>query len=350
MLQAESSGGGRTTSRLESPAIEAGTGGIARAHGCVENEITLFQAALADGVAGRERNGSGGGVAVFIDVDENAIQRDTQALGRGYHDAAVCLMRDEDRHIIRVEMISLEQRFAKLGNLLHGVLEHLLAILFHVVQAIGNRFRRGGHAASPSGHFEIIAAGTVDLANEIDVAGVFVLQSRFDEERSGTVSEQDAGGTVCVIDDAAHGVGADHQDLLVGTACDKMRAGVQAVQESGAGCNQVKPPGVAGANTILNQAGCCGKHHVRRYGAYQNGVQVRRGYAALTKSGTRGFYRHVGRSDVWSGDVPLFYARPFHNPLVVRLDHFLEIGIGEHPGRRIATEGSDFGSKRAQFP
>ena len=46
---------------------------------------------------------------------------------------------------------------------------------------------------------------------------VLALRGGFDEHGAGAVAEQDAGGAVRVIEDAAHGVGADHQDLLVGS-------------------------------------------------------------------------------------------------------------------------------------
>ena len=49
-------------------------------------------------------------------------------------------------------------------------------------------------------------------------------------------------------------------------------------------------------------------------------------------------------------NVPFTDASPLQNPLVGRIDGFLEIGVGKDPGRRVATKGSDFRSKRAQFP
>jgi hypothetical protein len=131
---------------------------------------------------------------------------------------------------------------------------------------------------------------------------------------------------------------------------NQVRAGVQPVEKARASCDEVKAPGMGGADTMLHKASCRGKHHVGGDGTDQNGIEVGGGNAALGQSGARGFDGHVGGGNVGSRDMTLFYTRPFDDPLVVRLDHFLQVGIRKNPGRSVATEGGDFRSKRAQFP
>ena len=77
---------------------------------------------------------------------------------------------------------------------------------------------------------------------------VFALAGRFDQHGAGAVAEQDAGGAVGVIDDAAHGVGADHQHLSVRAGGHQVGAGGGAVDEAGAGRDQVESPGAPRAD------------------------------------------------------------------------------------------------------
>ena len=61
-----------------------------------------------------------------------------------------------------------------------------------------------------------LAAGAIHFAQEIDESqAVFAVLGGFEQHGAGAVAEQHAGGAVGVVDDAAHGIGADHQHLLV---------------------------------------------------------------------------------------------------------------------------------------
>ena len=54
-----------------------------------------------------------------------------------------------------------------------------------------------------------------DLTQEIDESRLFMSFIRLKQHRARAVAKQDACAPVGVIDDAAHGVAANHQDLLV---------------------------------------------------------------------------------------------------------------------------------------
>jgi hypothetical protein len=107
---------------------------------------------------------------------------------------------------------------------------------------------------------------------------------------------------------------------------------------------------MVGADAFLHQTRRGGKHHVGGHGTDQDRVQFGSGNASLRKSGARGLDGHVRSGDVGSRYVTLFYAGSLDDPLMIRLDQFLEVGVRKNPGRSVTTEGGDFGSKRAQFP
>ena len=190
---------------------------------------------------------------------------------------------------------------------------------------------------------EEVAAGAVDFAQEIDEAAPSsALGGGFDQHGAGAIAEQDAGGAVGVVDDAAHGVGADHQHLLMRAGGHQVGAGGEAVDEAGAGGDQVEAPGAARAERVLHQAGGGGEEHVRRDGADDDGVDVGGANAALGERATGGFDGHVGGGHFGGGDVALADAGALDDPLVVGLDHLFEVLVGEHARRDIAAERGDF--------
>jgi hypothetical protein len=115
------------------------------------------------------------------------------------------------------EPVARQQIAAGFVHLADGVFENLLAVLVDVVLVLVDGLVGRRQAAAAGRHDEGIAARAIDLAHEIDEAqmAVAILSAGSINTGASAVAEQDAGGAVGVIDDAAHGVGADHQHLLV---------------------------------------------------------------------------------------------------------------------------------------
>src|SRR5207244_8489795 len=59
----------------------------------------------------------------------------------------------------------------------------------------------------------------------------------------------------------------------------------------------------------------------------------------------RGTHGQIGRRLVLVDDTPLANAGPLHDPLVVRLDHLLEIGVGQNA---LGEERADPGNPRSR--
>ena len=164
----------------------------------------------------------------------------------------------------------------------------------------------------------------------------------FDQHGARAIAEQDAGGAVGVIDDAAHGVGADHQHLLVRAGRHQVRADGQAVDEAGTGRDQVEAPGALRADAVLHQAGGGGEQ--------MSGVTVQTmiassSVASMPRCASAQRAASIAMSEVaisGRGDVALADAGALHDPLVVGVDHLFQVLIGQHARRRIAPERADF--------
>src|SRR6201996_6223047 len=109
-------------SLLELPAEEGGADGEACADGGEEDEVVLLEAAFLDGGVNGERDGAGGGVAVAVDVDDDAVHGQAEALGGGFDDALVGLVGDEAGEVGAEDAVTLEDLFGGLGHLADGEL------------------------------------------------------------------------------------------------------------------------------------------------------------------------------------------------------------------------------------
>ena len=125
-------------------------------------------------------------------------------------------------------------------------------------------------------------------------------------------------------------------------AATKLAPVVEPVDEAAAGGDEIEAPGLRRAEIVLHEAGRGGEQHVRRDGADEDRVQFAGVDAALAERGFGGAGGEIGSGDVRRGDVALGDAGAVDDPFVVGLDHFFEIGIGQHAGRNVAPERGDF--------
>ena len=126
------------------------------------------------------------------------------------------------------------------------------------------------------------------------------------------------------------------------TAANQVSTGGQAVDKTGTGSDQIEAPCAARAQSMLDQAGGGGKKHVRRNGAENDCVDFRRIDASLGERATGRLNGHVRSRHAGLGNVALPDSGALLNPLVVRVDHVLQIRIRQHLRGSIATERSNF--------
>ncbi len=64
--------------------------------------------------------------------------------------------------------------------------------------------------------------------------------------------------------------------------------------------------------------------------------------AALREGALGGLDGHIGSGHFRARDMAFADAGAVHNPLVVGLDHFLQVLVGEKAGRGVAPQRADF--------
>src|SRR5881628_2032282 len=90
------------------PAHEDGAPGKAAAEGGHEDEVAALDAAGGQRFLEGHVDGGGAGVAVALDVDEDAVHRQVRALGGGFDDPEIRLVRNEERHVVSGEAVARE--------------------------------------------------------------------------------------------------------------------------------------------------------------------------------------------------------------------------------------------------
>ncbi len=101
---------------------------------------------------------------------------------------------------------------------------------------------------------------------------------------------------------------------------------------------------------MLHQASRRGKQHVGRHRANDDGIQLGRRDTPLIERDTRSLHRQVRGGNFRSRNMALHDAGSVEDPLVVGLDHPLEILIRQHAWRHITTERADFCSGQMISP
>src|SRR3954447_25102963 len=98
--------------------------------------------------------------------------------------------------------------------------------------------------------------------NEVDES-FFPIRSRLQEDRAGTIAEDDAGSAVLVIDDGRHHVGANDENFFMCAALNELHARLQRINKSGTRGGYVESPRAFAAKLVLHETSCGGEHHVR---------------------------------------------------------------------------------------
>src|SRR5262245_57472930 len=113
------------------------------------------------------------------------------------------------------------------------------------------------------------------------VEEMFIAGGRFDKDGPGAIAKDHAGGTIGVIDDGRHDVGADYKHLLVSARFNEFDTRLESINEAGTGGGDVVSPGAFGANAVLNQASRGREQHVGGDGGEKDGFDFRGRNAAF---------------------------------------------------------------------
>ena len=92
---------------------------------------------------------------------------------------------------------------------------------------------------------------------------------------------------------------------------------------------------------MLHQTSGRGKKHVGRNRPHDNGIEIGGLDSALGKRFLRGFDRQIAGRNPLVHNMTLADADTLHDPLIVGIDQFFEVGVGEKAGRNESAESAD---------
>ncbi len=262
-----------------------------------------------------------------------------EVLRRGVDDAAIRLMRNQPRDVARRHARALERDVRRLDHLGHGEAEHFAAVHHDFValrlDVLGAHRRRGGPADFD---VEILRFGSVRAEFRAEER---VDNARLEHDRARTVTEKHRGGAVLVIHDARKLFGADEQHALEYAGAHHARSDGQPVDEAAARDLDVERGDARDAELRAENARGRRKDVVRRDGRDDDAVEVLRFEARRCERVARRVHGDLARRLVGGGDVPLLHPGARGDPLVRRVEHALEVGVGEDPLGHVVPDARD---------
>jgi holliday junction DNA helicase RuvA len=262
---------------------------------------------------------------------------------RCVNDSFIGLMGYQEGNIIACKLVSFQKFFTHIRHAGNSKFKNGLAFLVDIMLFPGNRFNARRTQGSAGLHMEMGFSAAV--TSQDAVFHPVSLKIGFKQNGPGSVAENNAGAPVAVIHDGTHFIGTYHHHFLIPAAFHQGSPGRQAIEKSAAGCQQVKTPGIDGPDFLTNQVGSGREEHIRRNRSNDNTVNFRRVDTSFFTKLENGRHAEVGSGFICSfQDSSFGNTRPGADPFIIRIDHFLEVTVGEDIFRHIAAYCSDSGS------
>ena len=137
--------------------------------------------------------------------------RQTRAALRGVNDAKVGLVGNEPRHIVCGQLIAFHHFKTDVGHVGHRCFEYGLSILVDEVLLGIHGVMAGRSQRTACRHAQEVATCPVGVELAVHDAAFIVLLQK---HGTGPVAKQHASRTVGVVNDGAHFVRADNDDIL----------------------------------------------------------------------------------------------------------------------------------------
>src|SRR6266478_2525707 len=122
---------------------------------------------------------------------------------------------------------------------------------------------------------------------------------------------------------------------------DELRSRLQCVNKSRTGSREIESPDILRAEFVLNETSGRREKHVGRNGPHNNRVEIGRVNAALGKRFLRRLDRKIAGRNTLVRKMTFADADALHDPLVIGIDKFFEIGVGEKARRNVGAESAD---------
>ena len=239
-------------------------------------------------------------------------------------------MRDEQADVLRLEAGLADRLERRRRERLRREPVRLLALHPDVVLAARDRLGRGRALRAAGGQPDHVRA--LGLGGELDAERAAGLVAGRQDRRARAVAEQDAGRSIGVVEEAGEQLRADHQDVLREPGLDPGLGGREPVDEARARRRDVHRRRARVADRLLDEGRGRGHPVVGRERREEDEVDLVRVDARGVDRPQAGDRAHRRGGLVRRGDPPLADAGPADDPLVVRVDHPLEVLVASGPG------------------
>ena len=274
-----------------------------------------------------------------VDVGEHALGRDVERFRGGVDDALIGLVRDEEGNVARSQLDALERDARRFHHARDGRFKDLAAEHVHVVIKPRRQSGRIDRIARAAGgnveHLRGRAVGTEFAAQET------VLFRALEHRGAGSITEEDRGRTVGVIDDARQLLRTDQQHAPENARTNKTRRHAQSIDETAA-CDFDVERGLTDRSQFRRDDARRGrKRVVRRDGCDDVAVDVVGFEAGPLQRDARGADRHVAARDAVGSVAALFHSCTCGDPLVARIEPPFEVFVGYDDLGDIVTDARD---------
>ena len=126
--------------------------------------------------------------------------------------------------------------------------------------------------------------------------------------------------------------------MVVRAARHELARGRQRVGEGRARGAEIEAPRATRAELVLDEARRAREEHVGRDRTHDDDADVVGRQPRVRDRLARRLGAQIRRRDARIHDVPLADPRPLQDPLIGRVDHLLQIAVGEQPRRHIGRQ------------
>ena len=152
------------------------------------------------------------------------------------------------------------------------------------------------------------------------------------------VAEERTSGTVGIVYDRRHLVGAHDDDPLARAGLDELGSRRQREQESAARSRNIERESILATGLVCDQVTRRGEEHIGGHGGADHHVDRHRVDARFVEQVDDGTRSHVGTADAFAfEDVARFDTGVRHDPLIVGVDHLAQLIVGEDILRKVLS-------------
>ena len=303
-------------------------------------QVALLQPAILQRRVHRQRNRRCRRIPIAVDIDHHMLLRHPQPLRRRQNDPLVRLVRNEAAQIPSRYPVASQHSLRRLRHLANRKLVNRLPILVHKMHLCCDRLRRRRMQAPAARHIQRRGTRSIDLMVVVDQSDLAVF-ARLQQHRTRAIAKDHASRPVRVVDDRAHHIRSNHQHLLVHPALNQLRPYLQRVRKTRARRRKIEPPRALRSNLVLHQASRRRKKHIRCHRSHDDHLNLARVDPPRLQAALRRCHRQIARPYARLHNMPFADASPLSDPLVVRRDHLLQVGVRQQLGRNIGPHGTD---------